>query len=70
MQANLKTQILLTEMGARIALLRYESGMRQEDLAAAVGRARSSIANIEAGRQDTTITVLAAIAHTLGTTVS
>jgi transcriptional regulator with XRE-family HTH domain len=39
------------ELGARIQNLRRQRGLRQQDLAAALSMARTSIANIEAGRQ-------------------
>lgn len=56
----------LKVIGGGIAAVRRMRGLRQEDLAEAVGVTRSSIANIEAGRQDTTVTTLLAIASTLG----
>ncbi len=43
--------------------------MRQEDLAAAAGMTRSSIANLEAGRQEIPAWRLLAIAAALNTTV-
>lgn len=58
----------LAAFGQRVRALREAVGLRQADLAAKVGLARASIANIEAGRQDTTVTVLLALADTLGTT--
>ncbi|MBM0235934.1 helix-turn-helix transcriptional regulator [Micromonospora sp. ATA32] len=59
----------LARFGQRVRALREAAGLRQADLAAKVGLARTSIANIEAGRQDTTVTVLLALADTLDTTV-
>lgn len=56
----------LKAIGGGIAAVRRMRGLRQEDLAAAAGLTRSSIANIESGRQDTTVTTLLAIAAVLG----
>lgn len=57
------------ELGGLIQRLRKAQGMRQQDLAAATGLTRSSIANIEAGRQDLTVPSLIATAKALGVTL-
>lgn len=56
-------------LGQRVAHLRGWRGMTQDDLAATIGMARSSIANIEAGRQEPSLANLVAIAAALGTSV-
>jgi DNA-binding XRE family transcriptional regulator len=53
-------------VGARIAALRSDCGLTQEDLAKAVGLSRPSISNLEAGRQRTPIHVLVEIASLFG----
>jgi transcriptional regulator with XRE-family HTH domain len=56
----------LAEFGARVRAYRTADGVTQQDLAEAAGLSRSSIANLEAGRQDVTVTTVLAIAHHLG----
>jgi transcriptional regulator with XRE-family HTH domain len=56
----------LAEFGNRIGLLRQQNGMTQATLAAMVGVARSSIANIELGNQEPGIGFIAAVAQNLG----
>ncbi|MGW3608965.1 helix-turn-helix domain-containing protein [Micromonospora sp. NPDC005163] len=58
----------LTQLGQNVRALREAAGLRQADLADLVGVSRASIANIEAGRQDTTVTVLLTLADALDTT--
>jgi transcriptional regulator with XRE-family HTH domain len=58
----------LTAIGTRIAAARKNAGVTQVKLADAVGLSRASIANIEVGNQDTTLTNMAAIARALGVT--
>jgi transcriptional regulator with XRE-family HTH domain len=58
----------LADVGQRIRAYRTAAGQLQHELAAAVGLSRSSIANLEAGRQDITVTTLLGIAHYLGVT--
>lgn len=53
------------ELGARIKTHREWAGLTQEQLAKATGLTRSSIANIEAGRQRCDIHVLVQIADRL-----
>lgn len=58
----------LARLGENVRVLREVNGLRQADLAALVGVSRASITNIEAGRQDTTVSVLVALAIALDTT--
>lgn len=57
---------LLAVFGAAVRSYRRAAGMPQRDLADRVGLTRASIANIETGRQDTTVTRIIAIAQALG----
>lgn len=57
---------LLMVIGGLLRSHRKAAGMSQQDLADRTGFSRSSIANIEAGRQDTLITRLVALAEALG----
>jgi transcriptional regulator with XRE-family HTH domain len=56
----------LMYLGALIRSRREARGITQAELGARIGVARCSVANIEAGRQDTTVCRLAAIASVLG----
>jgi transcriptional regulator with XRE-family HTH domain len=56
----------LANLGALIRSCREARGVTQAELGARIGVARCSVANIEAGRQDTTVCRLAAIASVLG----
>ncbi len=56
----------LRAIGGGIAAVRRMRGMTQQQLADAIGLTRTSVANIEAGRQDTGISTLLAIASALG----
>lgn len=60
----------LAGTGAAIQAARLAAGLTQQQLADIAGLTRSSLANIEAGRQRTPSTKLATIAATLGTTTS
>jgi transcriptional regulator with XRE-family HTH domain len=60
----------LTRTGAAISAARRATGLSQRELADAAEMTRSSIANIEAGRQRIPWTRLVTIADTLGTTTS
>lgn len=53
---------LLRRAGVRVRDARKAAGMTQQQLADRIGIARSSVANLEAGRQDMTISRLAGIA--------
>jgi transcriptional regulator with XRE-family HTH domain len=50
-EANKAINEVYERIGERIAQVRKSAGLNQADVAAAVGLARSSIANIESGRQ-------------------
>lgn len=56
---------LLRSMGQRLAALRRERGMRQADVAEAVGMLPSNYARIEQGRQNVTIETLVRIGRAL-----
>lgn len=58
------------ELGARIRSRRVHVGVDQASLAGSVGLGRTSISNIEAGRQRVQLHVLCMIADTLDTTVA
>lgn len=64
------TDLDLTEVGRRVALLRIVEELTQEALAEAAGMSRPSIANIERGRQDLPLTRAVALAGALGCVVS
>lgn len=57
---------LYAAVGFRITRVRKARGLRQDDLAQAVGLTRSSIANTETGRQRVPLHTLLAIAQALG----
>lgn len=59
------SQVALTMIGALIRDHREARWMTQQDLAAPSGCSRSSVANIEAGRQDIPVTRLLAFASVL-----
>jgi transcriptional regulator with XRE-family HTH domain len=54
-------------VGARVRLIRETLGMQQEELAKRVGVTRSSIANIEIGRQRMLLNTIEELARALGT---
>lgn len=56
---------ILRLIGERVRSFRTAAGMTQDDLADMIGYTRSSIANVEAGRQDLTATRIHAIAEAL-----
>lgn len=58
-------QRLYAEVGGRIRKARSARGQSQLELARAVGLTRSSIANIEAGRQRSAVHVLVLVAQAL-----
>lgn len=62
-------QAWLSEFGAVVGTARRSLGLTQRELSAKVGLDRASIANIEAGRQDTTGTTIARLVAILGLTV-
>ena len=56
-------------IGARIAMVRSALGLTQEDLAKKIGFERTSVVNIEAGRQRILLHTAAEIAAALGMTI-
>jgi transcriptional regulator with XRE-family HTH domain len=63
--------VRMAQIGARIRDLRKDRGLRQADLAQILGLSRSSVANIEAGRQgQISLTHLQQIADALGGNVT
>lgn len=61
---------VLYTYGAGIKQAREQKGMTQEHLASLVGLTRSSIANIEAGRQDTPLSQAVLLAEVLGVSLT
>jgi transcriptional regulator with XRE-family HTH domain len=59
----------LATVGERVRHLRRHAGMRQADLAERCGLSRTSIANIEAGRQTVTGPVARVMAGEFGVTL-
>jgi transcriptional regulator with XRE-family HTH domain len=57
---------LYAAVGFRVTRIRKARGVRQEGLAKAIGITRSSIANLETGRQRMPLHLLLAIAQALG----
>jgi transcriptional regulator with XRE-family HTH domain len=57
---------LLAEFGVRITQYRHKRNLSQSHLAKYAGLTRASIANIEAGKQNCSITALVGIAAALG----
>lgn len=65
--ANRAVLALYEEIGRRIRAFRKDRGLTQGDLGAAVGLMRSSMANVEVGKQRTPLHTLITIAQCLGT---
>lgn len=61
---------LSEQFGPRVKAARQARGLTQAELASKAELTRSSIANLEAGRQEVPVRVLAAIANALGETVA
>lgn len=61
---------IMERVGRRVRAAREAAGVSQAELARRVEFTRATIANIEAGRQDTTMTRLALIAAALGEDLS
>lgn len=57
--------IMYVELGGRIAQYRKKAGLNQEQLAGAVKLTRTSIVNIEKGKQHLTVWTLVLICSTL-----
>lgn len=62
----LDEQTLYIEIGLKITALRRQQGIGQQELARAIGLTRTSITNLEAGRQHVTLFCLCQIADLLG----
>jgi len=56
-------------IGSRIKIARISAKMSQEDLASKVGLARTSVSNIEIGRQQVTLSILYEISKALETDI-
>lgn len=54
------------QIGARLARARIDRGLTQEQVARAIGMTRSSVANIEAGCQDVTLSRLLGFVRVTG----
>ena len=65
---NETTQILKT-LGRRIAQLRKQKGMSQEDFADVSGKMINTISNIERGLSDPKVTTLMSISKALGISI-
>jgi transcriptional regulator with XRE-family HTH domain len=63
--ADQQTQALLARVGSRIRVARKALGMTQAELAAEIGVVRSSVANMEQGRQGLTLMRLGQLATAL-----
>jgi transcriptional regulator with XRE-family HTH domain len=63
--ADEQTRALLARVGSRIRAARGAAGMTQAELAAKIGVARSSVANMEQGRQGLTLMRLGQLAVAL-----
>jgi transcriptional regulator with XRE-family HTH domain len=57
------------ELGARVRRAREDASLSQEDLAKSIGVSRSSIANIETGRQPIYVEALVRVAEVLKTPI-
>jgi DNA-binding XRE family transcriptional regulator len=55
----------LMNLGSRLKTLRTQKDLTQEGLALMIGLSRTSITNIERGKQDTTVTTLVRISCAL-----
>ncbi len=61
-----ETAQFLKTLGKRIAVLRKQRGMSQEEFAEVSGKMINTISNIERGLSDPKITTLLALVHALG----
>jgi transcriptional regulator with XRE-family HTH domain len=66
---DIEKQQTRDRIGARIAMLRKQAGMTQEELANRAGLQRTHVGRIEAGRYAVTLETVQAIAQALGMTV-
>jgi HTH-type transcriptional regulator/antitoxin HipB len=55
----------LAAIGLRVRAARHAAGMQQHELAERIGTSRGTVANLEAGRQDVTISTITKIAAAL-----
>jgi HTH-type transcriptional regulator/antitoxin HipB len=55
----------LAAIGLRVRAARHAAGMQQHELAERIGKSRGTVANLEAGRQDVTISTITKIAAAL-----
>lgn len=62
----MKTRPIPTAFGLRLARLRQDVELTQQDLAKRVGLSRTSVTNIEKGRQQVTLETLYRLAGALG----
>jgi DNA-binding XRE family transcriptional regulator len=62
--------VLLRTVGRRVRGARLAAGLSQAQLAQRIGMTRSSVSNLEAGRQDMNITRIAGILSALGLDLS
>ena len=69
MMTDVEKQQTRDRIGARIAMLRKQAGMTQEELANRAGLQRTHVGRIEAGRYAVTLETVQAIAQALGMTV-
>lgn len=60
---------ILTEFGRRITALRVDAGLTQQRVSDMIGLARSSVSNMEAGRQEPGIGTLVDLSRALGVPV-
>lgn len=64
-----ETTQMLKNLGRRIAYLRKQQGMSQEDFAEASGKMINTISNIERGLSDPKISTLVSISNALNTSI-
>lgn len=62
----MKAQITSSQIGIRIAHLRKQKGFSQEDLAKFIDKPRSSVAQIESGKRNLSVTELMKLSEILG----
>lgn len=67
---KLSTKNLNIRFGERVAIARDMKGMRQADLAHAIGLTRTSVVNIERGRQRVLLETAVLIAKALGVSLN
>ena len=60
-----KNELLYQQLGEAIKTIRASTGISQEELASSINVKRTSIANIESGRQNATLSLLYKITYIL-----